>query len=105
MNTSESDKTQAKAEAPQESEEPAAEAPSEEASDSSFVNAAKTVTIPGGLSSDGVAQILYNEGIIDNPSSFNKYLIDRGVDRVIRSGTKDFPEGATYEQIASIITH
>ena len=74
------------------------------AQDPAFSNEAKTVTIPGVKSSDQVAQILYNEGIIDNPTSFNKYLIERGVDRVIRSGTKDFPADATYEQVASIIT-
>lgn len=63
----------------------------------------KTVTIPGGLSSDSVAAILYKEGIIDNAINFNRYLIDRKLDRVIRSGTKTFPEGATYEDIANII--
>lgn len=64
----------------------------------------KTVTIPGGTSSDGVARILYNEGLIDDPVSFNKYLVDNRKDRIIRSGTKTFPVGASYEQIASIIT-
>lgn len=64
----------------------------------------KTVTIPGGLGSDQVAQILVREGIIDNAVSFNKYLVDSKKDRVIRSGVKIIPEGATYEQVASIIT-
>lgn len=64
----------------------------------------KTVTIPGGTSSDGVARILYNEGLIDDPVSFNKYLVDNRKDRIIRSGTKTFPVGASYEQIVSIIT-
>ncbi len=64
----------------------------------------KTVTIPGGLGSDQVAQILVREGIIDNAVSFNKYLVDSRKDRVIRSGVKIIPEGATYEQVASIIT-
>lgn len=64
----------------------------------------KTVTIPGGLSSDGVAQVLYNAGVIDNASSFNRYLIDQGKDRIIRSGTKVIPAGATYAEIAAIIT-
>ena len=63
-----------------------------------------TVTIPGGLSSDGVAQVLYNAGVIDNASSFNRYLIDQGKDRIIRSGTKVIPAGATYAEIAAIIT-
>lgn len=63
-----------------------------------------TVTIPGGLGSDGVAQVLYNAGVIDNASSFNRYLIDQGKDRIIRSGTKVIPAGATYAEIAAIIT-
>ena len=64
----------------------------------------KVITIPRGLGSDQVAGILYREGIVDNAVSFNKYLIDRGVDRIIRSGTKTIPAGATYEEIANIIT-
>ncbi len=64
----------------------------------------KTVTIPGGLGSDQVAQILVREGVIDNAVSFNKYLVDSRKDRIIRSGVKTIPAGATYEQIASIIT-
>ncbi len=64
----------------------------------------KIVTIPGGLGSDQVAAILYREGLVDNAVTFNRYLIDRGMDRIIRSGTKTIPDGASYEQIASIIT-
>lgn len=66
---------------------------------------ATTVTIPGGKSSDAVAQILYEAGVIDNAVSFNRYLIDKGLDRIIRSGTKTFPAGSTYEDVANIITH
>jgi hypothetical protein len=70
---------------------------------SSTSSETKTVTIPGGMSSDGVAQVLYNAGVIDNAASFNRYLIDRGMDRVIRSGTKVIPAGSGYEEIANII--
>ncbi|WP_026651258.1 hypothetical protein [Butyrivibrio proteoclasticus] len=62
-----------------------------------------TVTIPGGLGSDAVAQLLYNEGVVDSAYSFNRYLIDRRKDRVIRSGTKVIPAGSSYEDIANII--
>ena len=65
---------------------------------------AKTITIPGGLSSDGVARLLYDEGLIDDAVSFNKYLVDSKKDRIIRSGVKNIPAGSGYEQIASIIT-
>ncbi len=64
----------------------------------------KNVTIPSGMGSDQVAQVLYNAGFIDNASTFNRYLIDRKIDRYIRSGVKSIPDGATYEQIAEIIT-
>lgn len=77
--------------------EPADPAPAPAATDS------KTVVIPGGSSSDAVAQVLYNAGVIDNAVSFNRFLIDKGKDRIIRSGTKVIPAGATYEEIANII--
>lgn len=63
----------------------------------------KTINIPGGLSSDSVAAILYKEGLVDNATNFNRYLIERNMDRYIRSGTKTIPAGADYEQIANII--
>ena len=64
----------------------------------------RSVTISGGQSSDAVAAMLEREGIVDNAVSFNRYLIDRRIDRIIRSGTKVIPEGSTYEQVANIIT-
>lgn len=63
----------------------------------------KTVNIPGGLSSDAVAAILYNEGLVDNATNFNRFLIERNMDRYIRSGSKTIPAGSDYEQIANII--
>ncbi|MBE5828617.1 MAG: endolytic transglycosylase MltG [Butyrivibrio sp.] len=74
-------------------------------SGASINTSSKTVTIPRGLGSDQVAQILVREGIIDNAVSFNKYLVDSRKDRIIRSGVKTIPAGASYEQIASIITN
>ena len=62
------------------------------------------VVIPQGAGSDSVCSILAGAGVIDSGDTFNRYLIDRGLDRKIRSGTKTIPAGATYEDIASIIT-
>ncbi len=64
----------------------------------------KTVTIPGGLGSEAVAALLVREGLVDNAVSFNQYLVTTGKDRTIRSGTKVIPEGASYEEVANIIT-
>lgn len=63
----------------------------------------KTITIPGGLGSDQVAAILQREGIVDSAYSFNQYLCDNRMDRIIRSGTKTIPAGSTYQDIANII--
>ena len=63
----------------------------------------KTVTIPGGLGSDQVAAILAREGIVDSAYSFNQYLCDNRMDRIIRSGQKIIPAGSTYQDIANII--
>ena len=63
----------------------------------------KALTIPKGMSSDAVAELLYQKGFVDSARSFNQYLIDRKMDRIIRSGDKVIPDGASYEEIANII--
>lgn len=63
----------------------------------------KSVTIPGGSGSDTVAEILYKEGLVDNAVTFNRYLIEKGVDRKLRSGVKIIPENSDYDQIAAIL--
>ncbi|MBP7348483.1 MAG: hypothetical protein KA965_07355 [Butyrivibrio sp.] len=63
------------------------------------------IVIPKGAGSDVISTILENAGLIDSADSFNRYLIDRGLDRLIRAGSKSIPGGASYEMIASIITH
>ena len=104
-NASASAKTSdASAEASTSKTEESASAVATSSSGKGINTSAKTVTIPGGLGSDQVAQILYREVIIDNAISFNKYLVDSRKDRIIRSGTKTLPAGASFEQIASIIT-
>ncbi len=64
----------------------------------------KTVVIPGGVGSETVARILADAGLVDSAASYDKYLCDNRVDRIIRSGTMSIPEGASWEQIKDIIT-
>ena len=74
--------------------------------DSKSVQEESTViVIPKGADSDVISTILENAGLIDSADSFNRYLIDRGLDRRIRAGNKSIPGGASYEKIASIIAH
>lgn len=86
------------------SEVKAAETAAASASTEKPKAAGRIVEIPGGSDSDRVAEILYNEGFIDSAITFNRYLVDTGQDRKLRSGTKTIPEGATYEQLAGILT-
>ncbi|WP_408070982.1 hypothetical protein [Butyrivibrio sp. JL13D10] len=62
------------------------------------------VVLPSGSESDTCARILRESGIIEDGIAFNKYLVSSGQDRKIRSGTKQIPKGASFEEIASIIT-
>ncbi|MCR4761947.1 MAG: hypothetical protein K5696_00305 [Lachnospiraceae bacterium] len=63
-----------------------------------------SVSIPGGVGSETVAAILEREGLIDSASAFDDYLCKKGIDRVLRSGTKSIPAGADWDTIASILT-
>lgn len=62
------------------------------------------VTISGGSSSDKVAKILYDAGLVDDAVKFNRFLIESHLDTRIRSGNKNIMQGASYEDIAKAIT-
>lgn len=86
------------------SEEPKSEEPKEEAN----ANTNKqdyTLTVKGGYSSDTVAKILADAGVVDSAASFDKYLCDNGYDNRISVGTYKIPAGSDYATIAKLITH
>jgi hypothetical protein len=91
-----------------ENTEVAGNTPSEENTESTTgeftTSISKTVTIPGGLGSDAVARLLYNEGVVDSAIAFDSYLTTNRLDRNIRSGIKVIPSGASYADIAAILT-
>lgn len=62
------------------------------------------VTISGGSSSDKVAKILYDAGLVDDAVKFNRFLIESHLDTRIHSGNKNIMKGASYEDIAKAIT-
>ena len=62
------------------------------------------VQIPGGSDSASVCRVLQNAGAIDDASAFDAYLVSRGLDRYIRSGTYYITAGSSYEDIAKLIT-
>jgi cell division protein YceG involved in septum cleavage len=62
------------------------------------------VQIPGGSYSASVCRVLQNAGAIDDAAAFDAYLVSRGIDRYIRSGTYYITAGSSYEEIAKLIT-
>ena len=62
------------------------------------------VTISGGSSSDKVAKILYDAGLVDDAVKFNRFLIESHLDTRIHSGNKNIMKDASYEDIAKAIT-
>ena len=64
-----------------------------------------SVQITRGMWSDSVAVEMENKGLVDNAEKFDKYLNNHGYASFISVGTFKIPEGASYEQIARIITN
>ena len=64
----------------------------------------KVITIVSGMWSDKVARELEAMGVVDSATAFDQYLVANGYANRIVVGTFEIPAGATYEQIAQIIT-
>lgn len=63
-----------------------------------------TLKIERGMYSEKVAGILYENGIVDDKKSFNKYLADNKYSSKISTGEFVLTSDMTYEQIAKKIT-
>ena len=64
----------------------------------------KVLTIVMGMWSDKVARELETMGVVEDAVDFDQYLIRNGYAERLVVGTYEIPAGATYEQIAQIIT-
>ena len=58
-----------------------------------------------GYSSDRVAGILDDAGVIDNAVAFDRYLCSNGYDKRISVGSYQIPAGADYSTVAKLITN
>ena len=58
-----------------------------------------------GYSSDRVAGILEDAGVIDNAVAFDRYLCSNGYDKRISVGSYQIPAGADYSTVAKLITN
>lgn len=57
-----------------------------------------------GEYSDVICKRLLQAGLIDDADAFNKFLIQKDYDNLILPGVYDIPKGATYEEIAALLT-
>lgn len=63
------------------------------------------LTVERGYSSDRVAGILEDAGVIDNAAAFDRYLCSNGYDKKISVGSYQIPAGADYSTVAKLITN
>lgn len=63
------------------------------------------LTVEHGYSSDRVAGILEDAGVIDNAAAFDRYLCSNGYDKRISVGSYQIPAGADYSTVAKLITN
>lgn len=88
---------------PEPTAEPTAE-PTEQPQDTTQANAeTMTVIIRSGETSWSISQTLFDLGMVESASDFDRYLCQNGYDKTIRIGTFEIPKGATYSEIAQII--
>lgn len=61
-------------------------------------------TVRGGLLSSSVAREMKAAGVIEDDDALDEYLEKNGLARKVRAGKYKIPVGASYEEIAKIIT-
>ncbi len=62
-----------------------------------------TITVSSGMSSETIAALLEDAGLIDSASEFNSYLVSNGYDSRLEVGSFDLEADMTYEEIAKIL--
>ena len=63
-----------------------------------------TLIIASGMSPGDVATMLESQGIIDDETKFERFLIDKGYHTKVQIGKYELTSGLDYHQIAKIIT-
>lgn len=63
-----------------------------------------TIKVERGMTATKVARLLQSTGVIDDSGDFVAYLQKEKLTDFINIGTFSIPQGATYEEIATILT-
>lgn len=61
-----------------------------------------TITVKSGMSSEAIARLLQENGVITNSSEFNHYMVSNNYANKMRTGIYEIPLGADYETLAEI---
>ena len=94
-------KTEEPTEAP--TEPPKSEEPTEEPTEEPAA-VTRQITVTAGMSSDKIAKLVQDAGIIENYLDFDAWLSRKGYDRILRVGTFTLKTGMSYEEIAKVLT-
>ena len=62
------------------------------------------VKVEGGDVSRAVSKKVFDAGLVDDVEEFNAYLGAHGYDNLLQPGTYHIKKGASFEQIAKILT-
>lgn len=63
------------------------------------------VKVEGGDVSRAVSQKVFEAGLVEDAEEFNNYLGDHGYDNSLQPGTYHIKKGASFQQIAEILTN
>lgn len=63
-----------------------------------------TITVSGGMSSETISGLLEDAGLVDSASKFNRFLVEKGYDMKLETGSFEIKTGMSYEEIAKILT-
>ncbi len=63
-----------------------------------------TITVSGGMSSETISGLLEDAGLVDSASKFNRFLVEKGYDMKLETGSFEIKAGMSYEEIAKILT-
>ena len=78
--------------------------PADNPSDTALDTGKVRFEIGGGEYSDVICKKLQQANLIDSAEEFNKFLIANDYDNLILPGVYAIPKGATYEEIAKLLT-
>ena len=67
-------------------------------------NGMVNVHVTAGSGSETISYQLYKAGLVSSANDYNDYLCKHGYDRKLTTGDHIIPMGATYDQIAIIMT-